>query len=221
MGNRKAAETVILDAVKRLDPSGKNLENTRNMLASMSDAQFDLYMQRMEREEDFISMNYENLTTSAISVENNLKVAEDVGHEFFEQIYATDASTGRTFLTPKKYIVIDLPVRRQIQMLVKKISVPDDNIHLDELTDQPTGVSKGGSLSYPEMLLLFSKGLQSSIVEFLKFRGGDLKAMDAMEKSIRETGEANIEYLSQSNTKAKATQTMSTLLKGMHLDNNF
>lgn len=220
-GNRKAAERVILDAMTRLDPSGKNTEFYKTSFANMSDKDFDNYMDKLEKGEDYLSMNYENLANAQISVENNLKVAEQIGYHFFERIKTTDAATGKVYLTPKKYLVIDLPVRRQIQMLVKKIKVPEDNRHLDDLTDQPTGVSKGGSLSYPELLLMYSKGLNVSILEFIKFRGGDTKALQAMERSIRETGDANIEFLAQTPTKVKSTQTLSVFLKGMHLDNNF
>lgn len=221
MGNRKAAEAVILKGLRLLDPSGKNAEMTKELFASMSDKQFDEYMIAIEEGRDYVSMVYENLQHSQITVENNLKAAEALGHDFWEQIWVTDSATGKAYLTPKKYMVIDLPVRRQIQMLKKKISIPDDNRHIDDLTDQPTGVSKGSSLSAPEIYVLYSKGMDKSIIEMIKYRGGDAKGMTAMDRSIRETGGVNLAFLDQQGTRVKSTQTLSTLLSGMHLDNNF
>lgn len=221
MGNRKAAEAIILKWVAELDPSGKNTQLTEQFFKDMDDEQFEVYMQRIESGLDFVSLVYENLKQSDISVDNNLRVAKLMKHEFFEKLWLTDAITGRTYLTPLEYLVIDLPVKRQIEMLSKKISVPDDNRHIDELTDQPTGVSKGASLSYPEMLVLYSKGLDQSILEMMKYRGGDTKAFLEMERSIRDTGGVDLKAIYRGDTKVKSTQVLNTLLKGMHLDNNF
>lgn len=221
MGNRKAAEAVILKWISELDPSGLNTEQTKTFFKDMSDVQFDEYINRLEQGLDFVSLVYENLKDSQISVDNNLRVAQLMKHEFFEKLWLTDAITGRTYLTPLEYLVIDLPVKRQVEMLTKKISIPDDNRHIDELTDQPTGVSKGASLSYPEMLVLYSKGLDQSIIEMMKFRGGDSKAFLEMERSIRDTGGVDLKAIDKGNTKVKSTMVLSTLLKGMHLDNNF
>lgn len=219
MGNRKAAEAIILKWIKELDPTGHNLKITEENLKAMSDLDFDRYMQAIESGQDFVSMNYENLKKSGITVENNLVVAEKMGHEFFERLWLTDPITQRLYLTPMRYLVIDLPVRRQVEMLAKKISIPEDNRHIDEMTDQVVGVSKGSSLTYPEMLILYAKGLDSSIVEFMKFRGGDTVAYQEMERSIRETGGVNLNMIPAG--KVKATQTLSILLKGAHLDNNY
>lgn len=221
MSNRKAAETVILKWIGQLDPSGENVKLTKSFFADMDDRQFDKYMREIEAGTDYVSMNYENLNNSQITVDNNLKVAEAMGHMFFQKLWLTDAITGRTYLTPLPYLVVDLPVRRQTEMLSKKISIPEDNRHIDEMTDQPTGVSKGSSLTYPEMLVLYSRGLDQSITEMMKFRGGDEKAFQEMERAIRENGSVNLDALPVANTKVKSTQVMSTLLKGMHLDNNY
>ncbi len=195
MKNRKAAEKIILDGLSDLDTSGKNTEMTKQFFAGMSDAEFDQYMRNIEEEKDFVSLVYENMSHSPITTDNNYKVAKKWGYELFERLWLTDPNTGALYMTPLKYPVIYLPMRRQVQLLDIKISVAEDNKHLDEMTDQPTGISKGGGLSFPETLILYSHGLTRSLEELLKVRGGDLKAYNLMNRQIQETGEANLDYI--------------------------
>mgnify|MGYP000994375955 FL=1 len=112
-------------------------------------------------------------------------------------------------------------MRRQIQTLVNKISIPEDNKHVDEMTDQPTGVSKGSSISFPEILVMYAAGHEKAIEEMIKVRGGDLKALQIMEKSIHETGGASLQVIGKAGTRVKSTETLAILMKGAHLDNNF
>lgn len=221
MANRKAAEQVILEGLSALDPSGENTKIMQTFFDGMTDRQFDDYMTAIAEGREYVSMVYANLEHSPITVDNNLAVAKKWGHNFFQRLKLTDPTTGMTMLTPLPYPVFDLPIRRQVQMLKEKISIPEDNKHIDDYTDQPTGVSKGSGISFPEMLVLYSNSLDRSIEEMIKFRGGDLTAMNAMDRSIAETGEANLDHIARLGTRVKSTQTMATLLKAMHLDNNF
>lgn len=219
-GNRKAAEAVILSMVSEIDPTGKNTTFLKERFKAMSDKQFDVYMTAIEEGKDFVSLIAPNMEAHGISTENNISLAKKWGIKLFHRLWLTDPATGMTYRTNHEYLCVWLPVRRQIQTLKNKMSVPEDNKHVDDLTDQPTGVSKGSSLSFPELLALRAQGCDSTALELIKFRGGDLKAMIAMDKMIHETGGARMESFEHLNTRAKATLTYSTLLKGMHLDNN-
>lgn len=220
-GNRKAATQEILKWVSEIDPSGDNTKLLTEMFSKMSDADFEAYITAIETGQDFVSLVYTNLSKSAITTDNNLKVAEKMGHNFFQRLWVTDEVTGLTYLTPERYLTGHGPTRRQIQTLENKISIPDDNKHIDDMTDQPTGASKGSSVSQPETLALVAQGCVRGIEELIKFRGGDLKAMNAMNRSFIETGGASMDRLGQGGTVVKATRTLSILLKGMHIDNNF
>lgn len=220
-GNRKAAEAVILKWVKAIDPSEKNTQMYEAMFAKMTDAQFDAWMVAIEGRKDYVSIVADNGTGSKVTTDNNIKVAKQMGVHLLQKLWLTDAVTGMRYLTPIEYLVLDLPVRRQIQTLENKISIPEDNKHIDELTDQPTGASKGSSISFPELQVLYAQNLDASILELIKFRGGDEKAMRAMDKSIIDSGGASLESLKQLGTKVRANTTLSTFLKGMHFDNNY
>jgi len=130
----------------------------------------------------------------------------------------TDPTTGMTFLTNEEYLIGWAPLRRQQQMLLKKISIPDSNLHVDELTGQPAGPSKGSKLSFPEIQGLFAQGQDRSIEELIKFRGGDAKAYRAMSRSILETGRASQDAIKVNPTRVKANESLEILLKTMHLD---
>jgi hypothetical protein len=118
-------------------------------------------------------------------------------------------------------MVIDLPLRRQAQMLYEKMSIPENNRVVDERSGQATGPSKGASLSYPELQVNAAKGLDNMILELIKFRGGDVKAYNAMNRSILDTGEASLnEIAAKEKTTVKSVQTLGVYLKAMMLDSN-
>ena len=220
-GNRKAAEKVILDALALIDPSGTNNALMIGFFKSMTDKAFDLYMSAIANGIDYVSVVAPNLAECGITTDNNLKIAKQLGVEFFQRLWLTDSVTGVEYLTNQKYLVVKLPIRRQIQTLENKMSIPEDNKHVDDLTDQPTGVSKGSSISFPEILVMYSQGNSRGIEELIKYRGGDIKGMQAMDKQIHESGGASMDSLAKLGTKVKSTQTLGVMLKGMHLDNNF
>lgn len=219
--NRKAAQEVILRMVKDLDPSGKNTAVYEDAFKRMNDAQFDNWMQAIEKNQDFVSLIVDNNNNNKVTIENNLKVAKKWGVKLFQRLWLTDPNTGMTYLTPLEYLVLHLPVRRQIQTLENKVSIPEDNKHVDEMTGQPTGPSKGSSISFPELQVLYGRGLDWSIQELIKFRGGDEKGMRELEKSVISSGGVSLEALKQLGTRNRSTVTLSIFLKGMMLDNNF
>lgn len=219
--NRKMAEEEALRWVSDIDKSGKSTAALKELFAGMNDAQFSDWIEALENGKDYVPVTIPNLTKHGVTIDNNFKVAEKLGVQFFHQIDLTDPVTGITYRSPQKYLVIHLPVRRQIQTLQNKISIPEDNKHVDDLTDQPTGVSKGSALSFPEILVLYSQGLNSAVEEMIKLRGGDLKAMNFADRMIHESGGVSLQQVESLGTRVKATETLSVLMKGAHLDNNF
>lgn len=220
MGNRKAATAELLKWIERLLPGSGNAKIYEDRFKTMSDEEFDAYMSALASGEQVLSLVAPNLAESKLSIERNLQIAKELGHEFFQHLWLTDPVTNVTYRTPKKYLVIDLPLRRQQQLLVKKMSIPDDNRHVDELTGQPTGASAGSKLTFPEVQVLNARGLDRSIEELLKFRGGDVKANQMLTRQIVETGGGSQDAVKRTPTKVKSTVTLGIFLKSMHLDNN-
>lgn len=229
MGNRAAATEFILKYIGKLNPADKdNVELMKKQLDSLNDQQFEQYMASLRKPKDGKrvqgrqTLNYyaPNLSKNKLMLERNLKLAEELGHAFFEQLWITDPQTGETYLTPHKHLVMDLPVRRQAQIHEKKASIPMNSKSVDELSGQVTGESKGSKLSFPELQAQVSQELDMTILEEIKIRGGDQKAYQEFEKRMIETGSCSQADLLAMGTRAKSTDTTSALLKGMHLGNN-
>lgn len=219
-GNRKEAIDFICKYVDKILPGGGNGKLLRQQMEAMSQADFDRYMNALEAGDEIIPLVSPNLSEHKLSLERNFAIAKELGHEFFQQLDLTDPATGVTYRTPEKYLVVLLPVRRQRQILREKISLPESTRHIDEFSGQVTGPSKGSRVSMPELQVLYSQDLIDPLTELIKYRGGDIKGQQLLYRQLTETGQASQKALSQTPTKVKSTQTLSIILKAMHLNNN-
>lgn len=219
MGNREKATKHLLKYVNKIVPGGYNRDYWKARLERLSDKEFEQFIERLESGEEIIHVVSPNLAKDRVTVENNLKVAEELGHEFFQRLWLTDPHSGTTYLTPIKYLIVDLPMRRQAQTLVKKISIRDDDVRTDELTGQPAG-SGGSKISFPQLQSLYARGGDKSIEELIKYRGGDEKAYRALSQSLIKTGGASLTSLAPLTGKTRSTEMFGVILKAMHVDSN-
>lgn len=220
LGNRAAAEAVVLKWVEEILPGGGNGALYKELFKGMNDEEFDQWIRKLESGEAHVRIYVPPMREAAMDTTRNIEVGKRMGVEFYQRLWLTDPVTGECTLTPKKYMVIHLPLRRQQQLRVKKTSVPDDNLHINQLTGQATGVSKGASLSYPEWQIFYAKNLNYTGLELAKLRGGDLEAFAEMNRQIARTGTANMSEILNMNSRPEATITLNIILKGMMLDNN-
>ena len=214
---RAKAQEFILKYIDKLAKGGQNKAIYERLFSSMDDKTFDTFMKDIKSGKKFLCIIVPNFSSVKISVENNLKLAEELGHSFFERIWIEGNGDTPTYLTPIPYMIIDLPVRRASQLLIKGISVPDHNKVVDVLTGQPTGESKGAKISYPELQLCVAMGLENSMIELMKYRGGDLNGLNALNSSISKTGSASLGNLSKYSSGVESTKTLKTFLNSIHL----
>lgn len=217
--NRKETEAYICHWVDQILPGSPNKQMYIDLFAAMDDKQFEEFMRKIETEEYDLAIIAPNLHGVSLSLERNLQIAKDLGHEFFERIWINAEGDVPSYLSHHPYLIIDLPLRRQAQLLVKKISIPQDNKSVDDLTGQPTGKSKGSKISYPETMILAALNLDSNLIELLKYRGGDTKGFNAMNDSISRTGGVRLETIEALGSTVKSTETLKIFLLCMHLDN--
>ena len=217
--NRKAAEAFIIKYITAITQSNENAEIYRQLFAGMDDKAFDDWITKIGNDENRLAVITPNFSkTTKVTVENNLKIAEELGHHFFERIWFPADDNSPAYLSPVKYLVIDLPLRRQAQLLVKKISIPENNSSVDDFTGQPTGVSKGSKISYPEMQVMAAMGLDNCTTELIKYRGGDIKGFQAMNTSIARTGRVSQAEIAPYASGVESTKTLKTFLNSMHLE---
>ena len=218
--NRKAAEKFIIDSVEEILPGGGNKEYYEKLFKNMSDSEFDQLMQEFESGESRPVMYAPNFAEKHLDVKRNLDLAQKHGHNFFEKIWIGSANPDEApYLTNNAYMVIELPIRRQAQLLTKKISVPENNRSIDQLTGQPSGNSKSASISYPELQVMRSMGLDKTLLELIKFRGGDIGGYNAMNKAISQNGAVSMKAIEPFTTGVESTSALKTYLTAMHLKN--
>ncbi len=215
-GNRKAATAELLAGLEAILPKSENTALYQTRLEAMSDKEFEDFIKGLDQGTTKLSLITPNFSEPKLEVERNLDLAEKWGHPFFEKIWMEPVDGGQPYLSPIKYLIIDLPLRRQAQHLIKKISIPEDNRSVDDLTGQPTGKSKGSKISYPQLQVLTALNLNHSITEMIKFRGGDRGGFNGMNASISQTGSVSLASIEHLTTGVESTKTLQALLTGMH-----
>lgn len=218
-GNRKAAEASLLADIETIMPGGPTPAIYKSLFASMDDQAFDDFVMRIANGEIRPAIIAPVMFPVKLTVKRNLATGEAWGHDFYQRIWMAPGEGIPTYLTNKKYLVVDLPWRRQAQVLEKKVRIPKHNRSIDDLTGQPSGESKGSKISYPEVQVLAALDLPHSLTEMMKYRGGDIKGFDAMTDAIDKHGAvsmASIEHLAGG---VESTKTLSTFLTAMHLSN--
>lgn len=219
-GNRAAAEKELYNVLEAIMPGSENTKIYKDILSVMNDQEFEKFIDQLESGERPLAMIAPDFGKHGPSVENNFKVADEWGHNFFERIWMDPQNGAPPFLSNDTYLVVWLPLKRQAQFLIKKISIPEDNKSIDNLTGQPTGKSKGSKISWPETQILASLGeFDNTIEEFIKMRGGDLVSFNAMNHMIATTGGVSLRSIEGLGGKVKSVQSLSTLLTSMHISN--
>lgn len=221
----------LKDRLNDMIPNTPMIGLYEKTINAMTDEQLEAWIQALEngsqdfpdlsKPSDTISLIVPNLDkNNRLNITRNLALAEKMGHEFFEQVWLTNEATGQVTLTNRKYLCMDIPIRRQAQTLDLKISVADDDNVIDDLTGQVTGDSKGSSISYPEVQMLDAQGLSATLNELLRARGGDTEAWRLMKSNIIKYGQFSQEELDTLDSRAKVNETFSKILKAMHIRNN-
>lgn len=222
--NRKAAEKVILGVIDSIAPGNPNVQLYEELFSPQSkkylnDVAFHNWMERMRNKEGALVYVDPPGSKFKLDASRNIEVlGPKYGIEFFQQLWYQDES-GEWFLTPNAYLILPFPVRRQAQLLVEKISIPENNHSIDDFTGQVTGDSRGSKISYPELGLLKAFGLKSTIEEFMHWRGGDVKGNRLMNQQILKTGGASIKALAPYAGEVASTRSFKNILIGMHYDN--
>lgn len=213
--NRKQAEEFILEFMKDIDPSMYNYEKYKNIFKDMDDKDFDEYMRKI-RDKKASLVIFKPMYKANITVENNLKVADKYGIKLFERLKIIN-DNKMSYMTDIEYLILKLPYRRQSQNLVKKINIPKDNKVIDELTFQPTGDSKGAKISFPELQVLIGMGLENTIEELIKYRGGDKNGFMYYNTAFMKFGRVSLKSLSYFSSGVKSTKLLKIYLLGMHI----
>lgn len=215
--NRKKAEAYILEKLAPIDKSGLSVKRYKEMFEKMNDAQFDKFMTDLKEGKEVLYVYYANMKNK-ISVAELRDYAKKLGVKLFERIRMWDEPTQSYYLTPNEYCVLQLPIRRMSQFIDHKMSVPEGDRKIDILSGQVVKPDKGAGISQVEIQSLYARNLNSTIVEMLKYRGGDVVAMAEYKRELEEQGKTTIGR--DTGSVARSVITMNNLLIGMHIESD-
>ena len=220
MSNRAAAEKFILGYIKDLvGESSPTYAIYKKRFAEIDDETFDAYMRLCRDKREILPSGVRNMNKNEVTIKRALEVGKKYGFPFFQRIYLTDQKTGQLVLRDRPTRLYLIPNRRQAETLSAKISIPKNNNTKDQLTNQPTGDSKGSTWSQPEMQATLGRSMPNVNRELMQARGGDDKKFNAMNRMLLETGTVSLEQLPE-DSKAKSVSAVGVILTAMHLQNN-
>lgn len=209
---RKKAEEYILDNLKALRVTDTTLNLYQDRFKKMTNDEFDAFMQN-----DYLPIIEPVGSKSKISIENNFAVAKKIGYEFFQHLRFSATDNMPAYITPNKYLIYKLPIKRAAQTLDKKKSIPDDIHSIDVMTGQVTTSSKASKLTMPEIQILVGLGLKATMVELMKTRGGDLGEANAMDNLLYRDGIVTQANLRNYQTGVVSTKVLKQFFLGMHI----
>ena len=215
---RQKAQDYILKHLSTMDRSGLNTTRMTDFFARMTDAQFDQWMRDLRDNKTKLSLLTPNMKVT-IAIRDLRDTADAIGLPLFERIRIWDNATRRYYMTPEKYLIIELPVRRVKQYLMDKISVPDSDRVTNPTTGQVVKPDKGSAISMTEAQTYDSKGLHRCLDELLIVRGGNLEAYAAFKASLENGGQGSLTELDYS-TGVRSAVVGQVILESMHIENN-
>lgn len=214
---RKKTEEFILEKLAPLDKSGVTIKRYKEMFSKMSDTEFDQFMSGLESGEEVLYVYFANMKDK-ISIAEMRDYAKSLGVELFERLRMWDEPTQSYYLTPHKYCILQLPVRRMSQFVDHKMSIPEGDSKIDILSGQVIKPDKGAGISQVEIQALYARNLSSIITEMLKYRGGDVVALAEFKRELEEQGRTTIGR--DTGSVSRSVVTVNNLLIGMHIESN-
>lgn len=208
---RKKVEAFILKWVGKYDLSGENSKIYKKMFADMSDKQLEELVKKP------IPIYAPNGGNTDIDHMRGIEICRELGTDPEQYCWLTDPKTGAVSRTTHKHLVLPVPVRRQTQLIQKKVSIAKHNRTIDKATGQVTGPSKGSRFSFPQVYTMFAKGYDSTIREFMQTRGGDIKAGKIIDRNIRQNGHSSQKFDGYDRTHVKSTKVLGILFKTCHI----
>lgn len=216
---RQKIEKMIYEVMQIIDPAGDNTKRWQNLFQRMNDKQFSEFMEHLKNGECQLNVIMPNMK-KVPKIPDLVKAAEKIGLKLAHKLWLPDRTNpGKKFLTNEEHLVLELPIRRAQQEWDKKLQVPSRDTHVDALTGQVILDDRACHLSTPEIQSLSTRGLEKTLQELVRVRGGDVNAYGDFKRQLEESGEASMNSLDP-RTRARAGVLSHILLQSMMIDNN-
>lgn len=219
--NRKGAEEFILGFMQKLTKGGYNKTIYEGLFKRMNNEQFKEFIDTLDNGGSLCVWIDNFDVKESLNWDNLLKVCSEYGFDPETRLVFRDKDTGIKTISPVKYVVGIAEVRKQRQLLMKKLGYSKDDSKIDDLTGQVIGDSRGGGLSNPEVGVLAELGLTKTVQELYNVKGGDLAALKAYKNELITTGTTTMEGSLRQGDGVKSLKTVQSIFRGRMLDNNF
>ena len=214
---RKKVQDRILSVVKDIDSTGTNTEYYTQLFAKLSDKDFDDYMKRIRDGEDVLVYYAPNMMCHN-DINKLIALTHKYDVKLFERLRLYSVATNTYYYTPRKFLILQLPIRRFSQFVDHKLSVAEGDKRIDMLSGQVVKPDQASKISQIEVQTLFARGLKSTIREVTKFRGGDVVAFGEFKRELEEHGSATIAQ--DTGSVVRSAVTLDVLYSGMHIEAN-
>lgn len=219
--NREAAIKELLDGLRMISPNNPDIPRYEALLSKMSLTELVKFMQDLKDDKINLSLTIPNFSkVFHHSIEHAVAVSDKMKIPLFQRLWEGAREGMPAYLSPIPRFVGYVTVRLASQRLAKKMSIPTSQKNINSLTGQVTGASKGAAISAPELRVCASMGLNNTMVELMKFRGGDNRGAAALTASLVKTGRASVAALSYFASGVESTATLKAYLTACHLKNN-
>ena len=216
---RAKMEAYVYEVMSILDPSEDNTKRWKTFFSTLDDKGFEKFMQNLINKKVAMNLVMPNMK-KVLKIQDLLEAAKKVDYKTSHRLWMPDRTRpGRKYLTNEKYLVLTLPVRRAQQEVDKKLSVPERDNKIDALTGQVVSTDKASSISAIEIQSLHVRGLDQTLNELVRVRGGDVNAYGDFSRQLEENGEAKLSSLDP-RTRARSATIGRVLLEGMMIENN-
>lgn len=212
---RKAVEDKIIKYISAINKS--NAEKYKDMFKSMDDKAFDGWMRDLRNKDTVLDIEIPNMIEK-VNIDDLIKVSEQLGIELFTRLKLWDVPTQTYYCTTKKYLMLQLPMVAMAQTVDHKLSVPESDSKIDHLSGQVMKPDQANSISQVEVQSLYARGLQSTILELIKYRGGDVSAYAEYKRSAEELGMCMLK--ADSNSITRSVVVLDVFFAGMQLSSN-
>lgn len=197
---RKQIETLVIQTMKLMDPTGINANKYQKMFQSMNDTQFKRWIEAfLQDEKSNFRLDIEEFGDGSRSLkfENIEKAANFLKVPLFEHVYLPHISTdpNRPVRTKQPVLVGYLNIKRVQQFVTKKTGLSLDDTNRDEFTGKMKGDSKGGTMTGIENELLAGMGADKILSEISGARADNVSEYNNMLSEIAEHGSVELEKI--------------------------
>ena len=216
---RSKIESYVYKVMSILDPAGDNTKRWKEFFGGLDDKGFEKFMKNLADKKVAMNLVMPNIKKQ-LHIKDLLDAAKAVDYKTSHRLWMPDRTRpGKKYLTNESYLVFTLPIRRAQQEVDKKLSVPERDNKIDALTGQVVSTDKASSISAIEIQNLHVRGLDQTLAELVRVRGGDINAYGDFSRQLEENGEAKLSSLDP-RTRARAATISKVLLEGMMIENN-